>query len=108
MTETRKKLYAMSAKNGGDIEQFEKEFSQISTEIKPLKGLLQSEKAKTVKNDSAEDKLKTLFEALDSASLELNIYNDSIVRQMVSCVRVIDEHKITVNFICGMQIDAEM
>lgn len=106
--ETRKKLIAMSAKNGGDIEQFEKEFSQISTEIKTLKGLLQSEKAKTVKNDSAEDKLKTLFEALDSASLELNIYNDSIVRQMVSCVRVIDEHKITVNFICGMQIDAEM
>jgi len=106
--ETRKKLIAMSAKNGGDIEQFEKEFSQISVEIKKLKEQLQSEKAKEIKNDSAEDKLKDLFKALDSASLELNVYNDSIVRQMVSRVKVIDERKITVTFIGGMQMDVDM
>lgn len=108
LEDNRKKLIAKSAKSGGDIEQFEKEFSDISSELKTLKELLKTEQLKAVKNESAEDKLKTLFDALDSENLEMNVYNDSIVRQMVSCVRVMGKGKITVNFICGMQIDAEL
>lgn len=108
LEDKRKKLIVASAKSGGDIDKFEKEFADISSELKTLKEILKNETAKASEKGSTDDKLKSLYDALDASSIEMNVYNDSVVRQMVSCVRIMRDSKITVDFICGMQIDIEI
>ena len=101
-------LVEESIKNGGDIETHEAEFKEISAEIELMKSRIaaiqQSQSAAT----DTQDRLSQIESIIDERKENHLQYDDSIVRQMIECIKVYPDGKLEIIFGGGYIIEEKL
>lgn len=93
-----------SVESGSDLEESEEEFKQISDQIEQLRRRIE-----TVRNASDEDdsetRLRLIQTTIDQRNARRQEFDDSIVRQMIECIKVYEDGQIKVIFGGGHEIE---
>lgn len=94
--------------NGGDIESHEEEFKEISDEIEQLKSRISAIQESFCDAETAKQRLEYINRTIDEREQNKGIYDDSVVRQMVECIKVYHDGRIEVIFGGGVTIEEEI
>jgi chromosome segregation ATPase len=94
-----------SVQNGDDIESHEDEFKSISEETDQLKKRIEAIRESEAKDESYADRLKTIQNTIDQREMNRDVYDDTIVRQMVECIKVFKDKRIVIIFGGGYEIE---
>lgn len=91
----------------GNKSEFETEFKRISANIKDLKQLLEVEKTKVRPKLDIESRLEALFGKIDSASANIQEFNNQVIRQLIAQIRIDGENKMTIILTNGYRFEAK-
>ena len=98
-------LVNQSVKNGVDIEDYEDEFKEISTQIAQLEQRITAIRESETDSNEYEQRLQTIQTTISNRAAHCDEYDDTIVRQMVECIKVYKDGKIEVIFGGGYTIE---
>ena len=101
-------LVETSVKNGGDIEEHDIEFRELSAEIELTKSRINTIRESLNATDSAKDRMNQIQEIIDERSEHPLKYDDAIVRQMIECIKVYHDGKLEIIFGGGYIIEEEL
>lgn len=104
MSKTMMELVAASTK-AGNSGSYEKEFKAISDEIMSLQKELDRHKAQQNGPDAITLQIEDICRTLQDAPFECTEYKDSIVRQMIDTIRVMDEDTLHIVFKGGYEVE---
>lgn len=94
-----KKMMSMvneAIQNGVDLESNEDEFKEISEGIEQLKRRITAIQESQNEDSSVADRLAHIQEIIDQREEAKDQYDDSIVRQMIECIKVHKDGKLTI------------
>ena len=91
----------------GNKDEFEVEFKRISANIKDLKQLLEVEKTKVRPKLDVESRLEALFAQIDDASVNIQEFNNQVIRQLIAQIRINGEDKMTIILTNGYRFEAK-
>ena len=91
----------------GNKNEFEVEFKRISANIKDLKQLLEVEKTKVRPKLDVESRLEALFAQIDDASVNIQEFNNQVIRQLIAQIRIDGEDKMTIILTNGYRFEAK-
>ena len=91
--------------SGDDMEAHEDEFRHISEETEQLKRRVQAIQEAMNEDASYQDKLKEIQAAIEHREENADTYDDSIVRQMIECIKVYPDRKLEVYFGGGYRME---
>ena len=94
-----------SVKNGGSIDDCEAECKDLNDQIKLLKGRIEAIQKHMVKNKDYKEKLKMIEHEIDSRKAAIDIYNDTVVRQIIECVKIFADGRLEVYFGGGNMVE---
>ena len=94
-----------SVMNGGDIESHEEDFKEISTEIDQLQKRIQAIEESAQSNSEREQRLCQIQQTIQERELHQTEYDDSIVRQMIECIKVYSDGRLQVIFGGGYEVE---
>lgn len=94
-----------SVAKGEDIESHEDEFRAISDEIEQLRRRIGAIREAEARDDAGRDRIARIQETIDQRDMNRDVYDDSIVRQMIECVKVFQDKRIVVIFGGGVEIE---
>ncbi len=96
-----------TVRGGEDIESHEDEFREISSQVEQLKKRIKSiqESQNTIGYD---DRLAEIQSTIDQRMLNSQVYDDSIVRQMVECIRIFHDGRLEVVFGGGIELEEHL
>ncbi|MFQ9149822.1 MAG: recombinase family protein [Eubacteriales bacterium] len=94
-----------SVAEGEDIESHEDEFRAISDEIEQLRRRIGAVREAEARDDAGRDRIARIQETIDRRDMNSDVYDDSIVRQMIECVKVFQDKRIVVIFGGGVEIE---
>ena len=94
-----------SVKNGGSIDDCEAECKDLNDQIKLLKGRIEAIQKHMVKNKDYREKLKVIEEEIDNRKAYIDIYNDTVVRQIIECVKIFADGRLEVYFGGGNMVE---
>ncbi len=103
-----KKMMSMvneAIQNGIDIESNEDEFKEISEGIEQLKRRITAIQESQIEDGSLADRLEQIQNIIDRREENKEQYDDSIVRQMIECIKVHKDGKLTIIFGGGYEIE---
>lgn len=83
----------------------EDEFRHLSEETEQLKRRVQAIQKTMNEDTSYQDKLKQIQDAIDHREQNEDTYDDSIVRQMIECIKVYPDQKLEVYFGGGYRME---
>ena len=106
----RKAVYMLFLVNevvasGDDMEAHEDEFRHISEETEQLKRRVQAIHETMNKDASYQDKLKEIQAAIEHREENADTYDDSIVRQMIECIKVFPDRRLELCFGGGYRME---
>lgn len=87
------------------MEAHEDEFRHISVETEQLKRRVQAIQETMNEDASYQDKLKEIQAAIEHREENADTYDDSIVRQMIECIKVYPDRKLEVCFGGGYRME---
>ena len=93
-----------SVESGSDLEESEEEFKQISEQIEQLRKRIETIQNASNDEDS-EARLRLIQTTIDQRNARRQEYDDSIVRQMIECIKVYEGGQIRVIFGGGHEIE---
>ena len=94
-----------SVKNGGSIDDCGAECKDLNDQIKLLKGRIEAIQKHMVKNKDYKEKLKMIEHEIDSRKAAIDIYNDTVVRQIIECVKIFADGRLEVYFGGGNMVE---
>lgn len=94
-----------SVAEGEDIESHEDEFRAISDEIEQLRRRIGAIREAEARDDAGRERVARIQETIDQRDMNRDVYDDSIVRQMIECVKVFQDKRIVVIFGGGVEIE---
>ena len=94
--------------SGDDMENHEDEFKAISEETEQLKRRIEAIRESEAKDESYADRLAQIQEIIQQRDTNRDTYDESIVRQMVECIKIYPDNKILVTFGGGYEIEEEI
>ena len=94
--------------SGDDMENHEDEFKAISEETEQLKRRIEAIRESEAKDESYADRLAQIQEIIQQRDMNRDTYDESIVRQMVECIKIYPDNKILVTFGGGYKIEEEI
>jgi len=94
--------------SGEDIESNEVDFKEISEEIEQLNRRIQAIQESQTDDESLQERLNKIQEIIDSRERNKNTYDDAIVRQMIECIQVHKDGKLTIIFGGGYEIEEQL
>lgn len=94
--------------NGEDIESHEEEFKDISEQIDQLKQRIDAICERNSENAPQQQRLMRIQETIEKYKAAPNIYDDTIVRQMVECIKVYADGKLKIIFGGGYEIQEQI
>lgn len=97
-----------SLANGGEIDDHDAEFKEIHDQIEQLKRRITAIKEMELYQGEKEERVKQLQKIIDDREKNKFQYDDSIVRQMVECIKVYKEGKIKVIFGGGYEVEEQV
>ena len=98
-------LVNKSVKNGGDIESHEDEFKELSSEIDQLQRRIKAIEECEMGDANREQRLNQIQQTIQERESHKTEYDDSIVRQMIECIKVYPQGKLQVIFGGGYEIE---
>jgi DNA invertase Pin-like site-specific DNA recombinase len=87
---------------------YDSRFEELHAEKCALKAKLEQIRAGTDHAAAAQSRLNGIFTAVDGLRLRPLDWDESLVRQLVECVRVVDKSRLRVAFRFGGEIDAAL
>lgn len=97
-----------SIKAGSDIESNEEEYKSIAEEIEQLKSRIQAIQEKNSADEDFESRIANIQSIIEQRRMNADQYDDSIVRQMVECIKVYHDGKIEIIFGGGYTVEEKI
>ena len=94
--------------SGDDMENHEDEFKAISEETEQLKRRIEAIRESEARDESYADRLVQIQETIQQRDMNHDTYDESIVRQMIECIKIYSDNKIRVIFGGGYEIEEEI
>ena len=91
--------------SGGDMESCEEEFKDISDQIEELNKRIDAIRAASVNDGSYEERLAEIQGIINERANHEDEYDDSIVRQMIECIKVYKGGRLTIIFGGGYEVE---
>ncbi len=101
-------LVEESVKNGGDMEEHETEFRELSQEIEMMKSRINTIREANSSNEALQDRMSQIRQIIDERESNRLQYDDAIVRQMIECIKIYPTGKLEIIFGGGHIIDEEL
>lgn len=101
-------IVSASVQAGESVEHHEDEFRRIADEIDQLKRRIAAAQEKRKENPGEQERLKEIQATIDSRSASINVYDDTIVRQMIECIRVYHDGRLEIIFGGGYEIEEHL
>ena len=96
-----------SIQNGEDIDSHEEEFKELSQQIAELKERIRAIQ-ESQSNDNYEERLAIIQQTIDRRTANPQVYDDSIVRQMIECIRVYHDGRLEIVFGGGIEMEEHL
>ncbi len=100
-------LVSEAVAEGQSIDDNEGEFKEISDEIAQLNNRVSAIKELMTNDENAKNRLESINAKVEELKDGITEYDDTIVRQMIECIKVYDDNKIEVIFGGGTSIIEE-
>lgn len=100
-------LVSEAVAEGQSIDDNEGEFKEISDEIAQLNNRVSAIKELMTNDENAKNRLESINTKVEELKDGITEYDDTIVRQMIECIKVYDDNKIEVIFGGGTSIIEE-
>lgn len=97
-----------SVQDGEDIESHEDEFKQISDTIALLKNRIDAVQQPANSDGSSNDRLEQIQQVIEARKQKKFQYDDSIVRQMIECIKVYPDGKLEIIFGGGYIVEESL
>lgn len=94
-----------TVQNGGDMEECEDEFKTISEQIEQLKQHVEAIRRSQSQDAAYEKRLATIQKTIDQRQANRSAYDDTIVRQMIECIKVHNGGRLEVIFGGGYAVE---
>ena len=101
-------LVSQSVEEGVDIEDNEDEFKSISEQIDQLRSRITAIQESQQEDGELQNRLKEIQDTIEERESHRDVYDDSIVRQMIECIKVFKDGKLLVIFGGGYEIEVEI
>ena len=101
-------LVSEAVAEGQSIDDNEGEFKEISDEIAQLNNRVSTIKELMTNDGNAKNRLESINAKVEELKDGITEYDDTIVRQMIECIKVYDDNKIEVIFGGGTSIIEEL
>ena len=98
-------LVNSTVENGEDIEEYEDEFKSISEQIQQLRNRITAIQESNQKDGELQERLKTIQSIIDERESNKDTYDESIVRQMIECIKVFNDGRLLVIFGGGYEVE---
>ena len=98
-------LVSESIQEGNDAESYEEEFKSISTQIEQLNGRINAIRESESEDGELQARLAEIQETIANRKKNKDVYDDSIVRQMVECIKVYKDGRIQIILGGGYEIE---
>ena len=97
-----------SVKEGDDIENHEEEFKDISEQILQLNHRIDAIRESISMDGQLKCRLNMIQDIIDERQANRTTYDDSIVRQMIECIKVYKDGRLQVIFGGGYEIEVNL
>ena len=97
-----------SVQSGEDVESHEADFKETADTIEQLQKRINAIRDSMSKDNSFKDRLTEIQRIIDERSHHINQFDDSIVRQMIECIKVYPDGKLDVIFGGGYTVEEKM
>lgn len=97
-------IVSASVQAGESVEHHEDEFRRIADEIDQLKRRIEAAQEACKGSAAEQERLKEIQATIDSRAASVNAYDDTIVRQMIECIRVYHDGRLEIIFGGGYEI----
>lgn len=97
-----------SVEKGEDIEAYEDEFRAISEQIEQLRSRITAIQESQRDDGELQVRLKEIQDTIDARENNRDTYDDSIVRQMIECIKVFKDGRLLVIFGGGYEIEVSL
>ena len=101
-------LVSESVGNGEDMESKEEEFKSIADTIEQLKRRIQAIRESQSDAKSSQARLLEIQNIMSGRLASMDTYDDSIVRQMIECIRVFHDGRLEIVFGGGYEIEEHL
>ena len=101
------KLVNDSVEKGVDVGENEEEFKDISDQIEQLNRRIEAIRKSEGSDEYQQERLNQIQATIDEREAHRDAYDDSIVRQMIECVKVHEGGRLTVIFGGGYEIEED-
>ena len=98
-------LVSESIQEGNDAESYEEEFKSISTQIEQLNGRINAIRESESEDGELQARLEEIQDTIANRRKNKDVYDDSIVRQMVECIKVYKDGRIQIILGGGYEIE---
>ena len=98
-------LVSESIQEGNDAESYEEEFKSISTQIEQLNGRINAIRESESEDGELQARLEEIQDTIAKRKKNKDVYDDSIVRQMVECIKVYKDGRIQIILGGGYEIE---
>ena len=106
-----KKMLSMineSVQECGDFEGHEAEFKEIAQTIDQLRSRIKTIRHQISKDDALQERINQIQQVIDELQSKKYQYDESVVRQMVECVKVYSGGKLEIVFDGGYTVEEEL
>ena len=98
-------LVSESIQEGNDAESYEEEFKSISTQIEQLNRRINAIRESESEDGELQARLEEIQDTIANRKKNKDVYDDSIVRQMVECIKVYKDGRIQIILGGGYEIE---
>lgn len=98
LNQTMVSIIQAAAQNGEDIEDHECEFKELADSINLFKKRIAALEQRDVNDEKTAERVTCIQKIIDERDTHQKIYDDSIVRQMIECIKVYPDGRLDVYF----------
>ncbi len=97
-----------SVSNGSDIEEYEDTFKAISEQIEQLRGRIKAIQESRIDDTFLQERLKEIEKTIEARQSKIDEYDESVVRQMIECIKIYKDGRLLVIFGGGYEIEVHL
>ncbi len=101
-------LVTQSVESGTDVESHEDEFKDISEQIEQLRSRINAIQESQREDGDMQERLRQIQNTIDERQHNKDQYDDTIVRQMVECIKVFKDGRLLVIFGGGYEVEVNL
>lgn len=102
------RLVSESVEKGADMEECEEEFKDISNQIEQLNRRIEAIRKSEGSNEERQERIRLIQAMIDQRNAHRNTYDDTIVRQMIECIKVYENGKLKIIFGGSYEIEEQI